>query len=203
MKNKPKRDPDGGGDGDGGGSSPSSSSSSDSDSSADTVRRLSHNLQKSKYKVADEVRMGQMPTAAQYRGWRNVAYENINAASGRPDDKALIWALRADDLEGVPDEELRKSPKRFAILDRRISASLQKIAQGELGRQITQAAEDALKENRSIKGLEILRIMIRYFQTNRTADAVYTLKDLQLVQVKNKNIEGFQNSWNIGPRRDA
>ena len=68
--------------------------------------------------------------------------QNVNAASGRPDDKALLWIMQAKDPK-VTNEQLKHSG-RHGILDRRISATLQKIAHGELGRKITMAAETAL-----------------------------------------------------------
>ena len=41
----------------------------------------------------------------------------------------------------------------------------------------------------------LLRLIIRYYQTNRTADAVYNLTDLQKVRIVKGNIEGFQSTW--------
>ena len=53
------------------------------------------------------------------------------------------------------------------------------IATGELGRQITQAAEDALKVGRAARGRELLRLIFQSYKTNRTADAVYNVIDFQ------------------------
>ena len=72
------------------------------------------------------------------------------------DDKALEWVMKAEQLE-IPDENMATCKTKFAILDRRLSAALQRIAHGELGRQIIQAAEDALREGRAIRGRELLR----------------------------------------------
>ena len=66
---------------------------------------------------------------------------------------------------------------------------------GELGRQITQKAEDALKTGRAVRGRELLRLIISSYQTNRTVDAVYNLTDLQKVRVVKNSIEGFQSTW--------
>ena len=136
------------------------------------------------------MKCGSLPTPAQYRAWKNTVFQNINAASGRPDDEALKWALECEDLDGVPDDDLACTSMKFGLLDRRLSARLQQIASGELGRQITQKAEDALKTGRAVRGRELLRLIIRYYQTNRTADAVYNLTDLQRVRVIKNNIDG-------------
>ena len=52
-----------------------------------------------------------------------------------------------------------------------------------------------MKEDRAIGGLEILRMILRYYQTNKTADTIYNLTDLQRVRMKGSNAEGFQNTW--------
>ena len=69
------------------------------------------------------------------------------------------------------------------------------ISTGELGRQITQKAEDSLKQLRAARGRAILRLIIRYYLTNRTAEAVYNLYDLQMVKIVKGNLEGFQSTW--------
>ena len=71
----------------------------------------------------------------------NTVQQNAAVASGRPDDKALIWIQQAAD-PNVPDEALHKIPKKFRNLSRKCSAEFQSIATGELGRRITQIVED-------------------------------------------------------------
>ena len=177
----------GGGGGDDGGGDDNASSGSDG-----SVRR---SRRSKRYKVADEIKCGNLPAPAQFRAWKNTILQNINAASGRPDDDALQWALKCEDFEGTPDSELSGVDPKFGLLDRRLSARLQMIATGELGRQITQKAEDALKTGRAVRGRELLRMIFQYYQTNRTADAVYNLTDLQKVRIVKGNIEGFQSTW--------
>ncbi len=61
--------------------------------------------------------------------------------------------------------------KEFATLDRKIAASLTKLAQGELGRQITQRNDEALyKECRMARGRELLCIVFRYYATGKSRD---------------------------------
>ena len=48
-----------------------------------------------------------------------------------------------------------------------------------------------------MRGRELLRLIIKYYQTNRTADAVYNLTDLQKVRIVRGNIEGFQSTWTM------
>ena len=75
------------------------------------------------------------PNAGQVRTWKNTVYQNINAASGRLDSKALEWALQVED-DKVSDEDLHKVSRKFAILSQKIAAKLQNVSGGELGRLI-------------------------------------------------------------------
>ena len=52
--------------------------------------------------------------------------------------------MQAELVENVSDADLQKVPKRFVLLDRRLSCALQDIATGELGRQIVLATEAEL-----------------------------------------------------------
>ena len=65
-----------------------------------------------------------MPDAARYRAWMNTILNNINAASGRPDDKCLQWAMQAID-ENITDEQLYNVPKAFMTLSREIMSKSQ------------------------------------------------------------------------------
>ena len=71
------------------------------------------------------------------------------------------------------------------------------MATGELGRFITQIVEDWLKPKRTAPGLLLLRIILTHYATGRAPDALYNLIDLQRVQIKNGNLEGFVNTWNM------
>ena len=99
-----------------------------------------------------------MPRVAQFRAWKQTVFQNTNAASGRPDDLALVWVRQVDDPV-VALEDLRKCEKKFRLLDKRLASSLQKIVNGELGREVFAATEMATQSGRSIGGREILRMI--------------------------------------------
>ena len=116
------------------------------------------------------------------------------SASGRTDSKALKWA-REVEADGKSIEDFRDSGRRFARLDRKLATSLMSLASGELGRRMTQASDDALKEGRVVRGRELLFTTVRYFSTGCHAEIVFTLMDLQRVTLKGDNIEAFQSAW--------
>ena len=128
---------DGGGDGSGDDNDDDSSSSSGSDSSeasftsakseqsTRTLKKISKVgmktlKQRSRCKEHDEIKGPGLPSVPGWRTWINTILQNINTASGRPDDKALIWAHRVLE-EKVSEAELWKTSNRFAVLSRKIA----------------------------------------------------------------------------------
>ena len=79
---------------------------------------------------------------------------------------------------------------------------MQRIAHGELGRTIAARVNAGLAEvpPRLATGLELYRLVVDYYKTNRTADTIFRQGDLQRVCLndrKNGNLEKFQNDWNL------
>ena len=142
--------------------------------------------------------MPSLPKAGQFRAWKNTVFQNVNVAAQRDDDEALEWVSQVDDVN-VTDEALaERPPTKFIQLSKRLATALQKIAHGELGREITQRVSRALDEKRSACGLELLRIICAYYATNRTAARTCSIADLQKVKLtdrKNGDLEKLQNDW--------
>ena len=92
---------------------------------------------------ADEVKLPALPTASQFRARKTSVYHSVLQASGREDDKVLSW-IREVENPGAKPEDFADKTKEFATLDRKVAASLTELAQGELGRQITQRNYEAL-----------------------------------------------------------
>ena len=122
-------------------------------------------------------------------------YQNINAAPGREDNQALKGVLQVED-ENVTVQDLEQVPRHFITLSRKIAASLQSVATDEIGRKITQMTESYVKQGEAIPGLVILREIVSYYSTDRRAEVIFKITDLGRVQVKEGDLESFQNSWN-------
>jgi hypothetical protein len=73
---------------------------------------------RSRVKEASEIKVPTLPAGNQYRAWKHAVYSNINAASGRSDDKALTWARECEDKSKTVDDFI-EGPKQFAMLDRK------------------------------------------------------------------------------------
>ena len=148
-----------------------------------------------KIKEAEHVSVPPLPKANAMRAWRNTVYQNVNSASGRPDDRTISW-IRAVERPDAQPSDFLDSGKRFLTLDRKLGAALSKIATGELGRILTQAGEDAMQFNdRVARGRELLCIIFQYYSTGKGPDVVYNLNDLQAIRLKGDAIENFQNTW--------
>ena len=74
----------------------------------------------------------------------HIVNQNINLAPGRPDSKALEWAMQVED-ENVSDEDLHEVPRRFAILTQKLAAKFQSVGKGDLERLILNTTEKLLK----------------------------------------------------------
>ena len=59
---------------------------------------------------------------------------------------------------------------------------LEARAAGELGRQLLQAVEDALGNNRSVRGRELQKQILVYYSTGQTADSLFSMNDLQKIR---------------------
>jgi len=109
---------------------------------------------------------------------------------------AIKWAIESEDA--TKDEAyFEKVPKRFATVSQKLAAVLTEKAEGELGRKITHKSEEYVKKGRSAPGLVLLKIVHEYYATSKHAEVVYNITDLQKVQIKAGNVEGFQNSWEM------
>ena len=84
-----------------------------------------------------------MPDGNQFRAWKTAVYQSVLLASGREGDKVLAW-LREVETRGARTEDFAEKTKDFASLDRKVAASLTKLAKGELGRQKIQRNDEAL-----------------------------------------------------------
>ncbi len=180
--------------------SSSDSGSSDSKSSVSSSDSVLGKLGKTKYKIDEAFKFNSMPTVAtQVRAWKNSVYSTVNSASGRPDDKALVWVMKveAEGVEAVKRAKFSASGIRFAVLDKRIASKLISICTGELGRVISQAVEDAQNESptRSLKGREVLWMILDAFATSKFGQAMFNLCDLQEVRLVNFQLETFWYTW--------
>ena len=125
--------------------------------------------------------MPNLPKPGQFKAWKNVVFQNVNVAAQRNDDLALVWVSQVDDPSVTVEDLAEEPPTRFIQLSRQLALSLQRVAQGELGRQIMQRVSRAIVEKRAARGLELLRMICDYHAANRTAEQTCKIVGLQKV----------------------
>ncbi len=76
---------------------------------------------------------GRLPRPGEFRVWNKAVAQNVNAASDRPNDKELVWAMKIHGPDVTGEMLQAKLAKPFSLLEKRLSAALQKIVHGELG----------------------------------------------------------------------
>ncbi len=95
----------------------------------------------------------------------------------------------------MPIAKLWNTHRRFRTLSTKLAAAFLKVVKGELARRIQQLIEDSMKENLSVPGLVIGRLISDWYRTTSQGEAMYSLNELQRVTIHNGNVEAFQNTW--------
>ncbi len=86
-----------------------------------------------------------LPDASGWRNWRVIILQTLVAASGRPDDQAVVWASAAFKREDeYPIKDLWIVPLKWRILSARLAKGLMEILHGDLARRISVLNEATL-----------------------------------------------------------
>jgi hypothetical protein len=152
----------------------------------------------SKSKEADSIKIPQLPTAAQFKAWKNSVRSAISSASKIPAE-AFQWVLEAEDAEATY-EKLHDCPKKFDTLDAKLAAALTHICKGELSRKVTLKTEEEAKAKRLIRGRQILWLVYEDYRINEEAGSLMNLSDLMKVvlrkdQSKIEHLSRFMMNW--------
>ena len=86
---------------------------------------------------------------------------------------------------------------RFATLDSKVSASLGRNLNGDLGRKINLLEEKAALAGKMLKGRQTLWLIYESYRINDTEGAILEFKDLLTIKVKNENPRQFINDWEM------
>jgi len=108
---------------------------------AKTIKAPSDNEPKAK--EADSIKIPQLPTAAQFKSWKNSIRSSVSSASNDP-EAAFKWIMEVE-KSTVSYNDLSECPKKFTTLDAKLSSALTQICKGDLGRRITLKTEEEAK----------------------------------------------------------
>ena len=189
--------------------SPSDPSSSDADSSSsssvcDKITRLvkkelkkmlkkdGGSKKEPRAKEEDKVLIPKFPTLEKYQDWKIKVRDNVSAASAKPDDaRKWIGKVFQEDQKIDSLAEL----EGFPTLDAKLLSSLTNCAEGDLGRQIATFKELQARENKPVKGRQVLLKFHEYFATSIKHGAIYDLEDLLSVRLVNDDLKSFISKW--------
>jgi hypothetical protein len=153
-----------------------------------------------KSKEADTIRLPQLPTAAQFKSWKNIVRSRVSSASKIPKE-AFEWIRMVED-DNVTYEMLNETPAKFETLDAKLCAALSEVCKGEIGRKITLKTEEEAKARRLIRGRQVLWMIYEDFRINEEAGALHDITDLMKVtlkrdQTKIENLSRFLLNWEM------
>ena len=140
-------------------------------------------------KEADSVKSEPLPAVPLFRSWKMPCRKNVASASSDP-DAAFKWICAVDSAARWGD--LSDSGK-FATLNSKVSASLGRNLNGDLGRKVNVLEEKATLEGKMLKGRQTLWIIYESYNISDTEGAILEFRDLLNNHVKNENLRQFIN----------
>jgi hypothetical protein len=153
-----------------------------------TLKRLAQLMSKKskpstevKGKEADSIKIPMLPTAAQFKSWKNAVRSAVSSASRLP-AQAFEWIMKVEATD-VTYNDLSQCPKTFETLDAKLSAALMLICKGELGRKITLRTEEEAKAMKLIRGRQILWMVYEEYRINEEAGSLNDITDLMKVKM--------------------
>ena len=177
-------------------------SSSDSSSDDSDTRRKKRKHRRRKGKELDKVSVLPFFAASGWYEWKRHFKTKVRVASGRLDSKIVPYVNEAFAIEFFPDDaKFAKvesvDARRWATLGPKIVEAFLGIKAGNLGRQWQETVDQYQDRGDDVPFRVLLRQMARHFQTSSVRDSMFRLSDLQTVQVRNGDLEGFQRSWDV------
>jgi hypothetical protein len=150
--------------------------------------------QHGKVKEAEEIKVGQWPSVAQFPAWRRNLRRSVVAASGVVDDSALAWIHEVESTS-VTFESLGSSGL-FPTLDSKLAVAISKISSGEFARRLGNLEELALENGRLVRGRQMLHMMYAEFALTTTGNIAFTLRDLFGLRLAGHDkLPAFLASW--------
>ena len=108
----------------------------------------------------------------------------------------MRW-IREVESDTATHSSLRKLGRGFESLDQKLAAALSSMSHDEIGRHITQAAEEAAQNDEILRGRQALLIVYKHYAFNAHLGSAYSIVDLVNVTWKgDNNIERFLDEWN-------
>ena len=132
------------------------------------------------------------PQIGNFKRWQaNIVDEVVGAWHGDIDD-IFEW-MHVIEAPGTTMEELAITGAKFMRVDAKLRTAITKVADGELGRELTQAAsEEKNLRRRLLKGRQMLFLCYQYYEISEDKAVTYTITGLtRLLWIGDKRIADF------------
>ena len=126
---------------------------------------------KPKTKVAEVIKLNNMPAPESYRNWKNHVRDEVKSCSDRPDE-AWAWLNEVYDQSCTRKklEERLHDPGKFLTLDTELSAALTRSAGEDLATRIFNYKEQQSK-GIQVRGRHVLLMFEDYFKRPKKLEA--------------------------------
>ena len=137
------------------------------------------------------------PQIGDFKRWQASVVDEVVGAWHGNIDEIFEWMNFIEEPRTTMDM-LATTGDKFMRMDAKLLTAISKVATGELGRELTQAAsEEKDLHKRLLKGRQMLFLSYQYYEISEDKSVTYNITDLtRLIWLGDKRIADFLVSWN-------
>ena len=137
------------------------------------------------------------PTLPQLPRWKAQALSNFLQCANRRKEKPVREFFLAVEQKGATLMSLRKTPREFKTVDRKLGTAMGKLVTGELARRIDVYEQRELRgKRRLLSGRQKLFLFYESYRTDENMARCYTIKDLMALTFPGDDkLEQLRNDW--------
>ena len=154
----------------------------------------------------DPFTIQRFPQIGDFKRWQASVVDEVVGAWHGNIDEIFEWINYIEDPRATMDD-LAVTGDKFMRMDAKLRTAITKVATGELGRELTQAASEEKDLNkRLLKGRQMLFLCYQFYEVSEDKSVTYNITDLtRLLWMGDKRISDFLVSWNtvIGGMRGS
>ena len=147
-----------------------------------------------------DLHFDQFTTSATFACWK-IGFKTEVCTCSQFLTEAMQWIKEVELVDSV--DELRSSSSfrgvpmpNFEVLDARIASALNKIIHNShFKRRISLEEQKAQKQDRCLRGRQIVYLIYEYFRVTGIHDSVENYADLFTIGLRNDDIQEFDSKW--------
>ena len=145
-----------------------------------------------------EFHFDKFPTPTTFACWKIRFKTEVCACSQFPTE-AMLWIKEVELVDSVDDLKSSCSVRgiempNFEVLDAKIASALNRIIHDtQFKRKVSLEEQEALKEDRFLRGRQIAYLIYEYFRVTGADDSIENYADLFTIVLRNKGIQEFDS----------